>query len=282
MGTESLLGSAFLALASAATWGAGDFCGGLATRRAKVAVVVFFSQLIGLALLIGLAMITREPLPATSDVLWGAAAGIAGLIGLSAFYTALSKGNMGLVAPVTGVISTAMPVLFGALSQGLPHPLQMLGFVLAIIAVGLISRTGNGDGRPAGLRLAVIAGISFGAFLVLISHTSDGAVFWPLAAARTASVVCLAVFLLSTRSYATPARSAWTFIALSGVLDAAGNFLFVLAEQAGRLDVAGALSSLYPASTTILALIFLRERPHRWQVAGIVLTFIAILLIVAA
>ncbi len=282
MNFESLFGSAFLALASAATWGAGDFSGGLATRRAKVVVVVFFSQLIGLGLLIGLAAITSEPMPVTSDVLWGAAAGIAGLIGLSALYSALAKGNMGLVAPVTGVISTALPVLFGALSQGLPHPLQMAGFVLAIIAVALISRTDGGDGRPAGLGLAVIAGVSFGAFLILIANTSEGAVFWPLAAARTASAMCLLAFMLLRRSFAMPARNAWPLIALSGVMDAAGNFLFVLAEQAGRLDVAGALASLYPASTTLLALIFLRERPHRWQVVGIVLTFIAIPLIVAA
>lgn len=282
MNFDALLGSASLALASAIAWGAGDFSGGLATRRARVAVVVFFSQLIGLALLIGLGVITHERAPTPADALWGAAAGIAGLIGLSALYSALSKGSMGLVAPVTGVISTAMPVLFGALSQGLPHPLQMLGFVLAILAVGLISRTGTGDGRPDGLGLAVIAGVSFGAFLILIAQTGDGAVFWPLAIARVASVICLMLFMHVTHTFAMSARSAWPFIMLSGVLDAAGNFLFVLAEQVGRLDVAGALSSLYPASTTILALILLRERPHRWQVVGIVLTFIAIPLIVAA
>jgi drug/metabolite transporter (DMT)-like permease len=282
MNFDGLFGSAALALASAVSWGAGDFSGGLATRHAKVAVVVFFSQLIGLALLIALALITREPWPATTDVVWGATSGIAGLVGLSALYSALSKGNMGLVAPITGVISTAMPVLFGALSQGLPHPLQVLGFVLAIVAVGLISRTGRGEGRPAGLGLAVIAGVSFGAFLILIAQTGEGAVFWPLTAARTTSAACLVLFMLLTRGFEAPARGAWLFILLSGVMDAGGNFLFVLAEQAGRLDVAGALSSLYPASTTMLALIFLRERPHRWQVAGIVLTFIAIPLIVAA
>lgn len=282
MNSESLFGSAFLALASAAIWGAGDFSGGLATRRAKVVVVLFFSQIIGLALVVSLALITRERLPATRDVLWGMAAGLTSLTGISALYSALSKGSMGLVAPVAGVISTAMPVLFGALSQGLPHPLQMLGFVLAIIAVALISRTGNGDGRPAGLGLAVIAGVSFGAFLILIAQTGDGAVYWPLAAARATSITCLFVFMIVTRSFAAPARNAWLFIVLAGLMDTAGNFLFVLAEQAGRLDVAGALSSLYPASTTILALIFLRERPHRWQVVGIVLTFIAILLIVSA
>lgn len=282
MNSESLFGSAFLALASAAIWGAGDFSGGLATRRAKVVVVLFFSQIIGLALVVSLAWITRERLPAMRDVVWGMAAGLTSLTGISALYSALSKGSMGLVAPVAGVISTAMPVLFGALSQGLPHPLQMLGFVLAIIAVALISRTGNGDGRPAGLGLAVIAGVSFGAFLILIAQTGDGAVYWPLAAARATSITCLFVFMIVTRSFAAPARNAWLFIVLAGLMDTAGNFLFVLAEQAGRLDVAGALSSLYPASTTILALIFLRERPHRWQVVGIVLTFIAILLIVSA
>jgi drug/metabolite transporter (DMT)-like permease len=281
MNFDSAFASAVFGIASAAAWGTGDFCGGLATRRTKVLTVVFVSQLIGLLSLIALGVITREPFPALPDVLWGAAAGLAGLGGLASLYTALSKGYMGLVAPVTGVISTALPVLFGILSQGLPHLLQLLGFALAVAAVALISRTGSGSVRPDGLGLAILAGISFGAFLILISFTREGAVFWPLSVARIASLVVMVFVMLVRRSFDAPARSALPLMALSGVMDAAGNFLFVLAEQAGRLDVASALSSLYPASTTLLALIVLRERLNRWQGLGVALTLAAIPLITA-
>lgn len=282
MNFDSTSASAVFGIASAATWGAGDFCGGLATRRARVVVVVLVSQLIGLLFLISLALITREPLPGGSDVLWGMAAGLAGLGGLGCLYTALSRGNMGLVAPVTGVISTALPVLFGMVSQGLPHLLQQVGFVLAVAAVALISRSNGGEGgRPSGLGLAVLAGVSFGAFLILISFTMEGAVFWPLSAARAASVTALLSFMALRCMRPAAPRIAVLPMLLSGVMDAAGNFLFVLAEQIGRLDVAGALSSLYPASTTLLALIVLRERLNGWQAVGVGLTFIAIPLITA-
>jgi drug/metabolite transporter (DMT)-like permease len=281
---SSLLASGLLGIASAITWGAGDFCGGISSKTVRSLVVVFFSQLIGLVFLVALALITREPLPNLVDVGWGVVAGVAGLIGLSALYTALSRGNMGLVAPVTGVISTTMPVIFGALTQGLPHLLQLVGFALAIFAVALISRT-DGDARmsASSLGLAILAGVSFGTFLILIARTADDAVFWPLVAARTASVTCLSLLLVFRRERVLPiASGAMLPIALSGMFDAAGNFLFVLAEQAGRLDVAGAISSMYPASTTVLALVLLKEKLKPWQVFGVLLSFAAIPLIVAA
>lgn len=277
----SLLGSALFGIASATTWGAGDFCGGLATRKHSAWIVVFYSQAIGLVLLVFLALLSGERLPTPIDVVWGALAGIAGVIGVGVFYTALSRGNMGLVAPVTGVISTAMPVVFGALAQGLPHPLQLAGFGVAIVAVALISRSGEGRGTN-GLQLAIIAGVAFGAFLVLIAQTQDNSVFWPLSAARGASVFALLVLLIARRSLAPPPRNVLPQLLGSGVLDAAGNFLYVLAAQAGRIDVAGALSSMYPASTVILALVLLHERLQRWQIVGVVLSLAAIPLIVAA
>jgi drug/metabolite transporter (DMT)-like permease len=254
----------------------------MATRRARVFGVVFFSQLIGLIFLMALAVVTREPLPNAADMAWGAAAGLAGLAGLTALYSALSMGNMGLVAPLTGVISTAIPVAFGAMTQGLPQPPRVLGFGLAIAAVALISRSGNDGGRPGGFGLAIVAGVSFGAFLILISFTSEGAVFWPLCAARGASVGAMLIYSVARRTFVTPGREVLPAVAASGLMDAAGNFLFVLAEQAGRLDVAGALSSLYPASTVLLALVVLGERLERHQVAGVLLTLIAIPLIVVA
>ena len=68
-------------------------------------------------------------------------------------------------------------------------------------------------------------------------------------------------------------------VLLCGALDAAGNAFFVLAGQSGRLDMAAILSSLYPASTVMLAALLLGERVMRTQVYGIVAAIVAIGLI---
>jgi drug/metabolite transporter (DMT)-like permease len=59
----------------------------------------------------------------------------------------------------------------------------------------------------------------------------------------------------------------------------AGNGLYVLATQAGRLDVAATLSSLYPVTTVLLAVVLLRERINGAHALGIVAAGAAIVLI---
>ena len=66
---------------------------------------------------------------------------------------------------------------------------------------------------------------------------------------------------------------------LAGLFDGAGSAFVVLAAHAGRLDVAAVLCSLYPATTVILAWVFLRERISRWQFAGLMLALSAIVMI---
>src|SRR6516162_6635663 len=142
------LSAVAFALAASISWGAGDFSGGFATRRAQVLSVVVGAYTVGLCMLIVLALIWSEPFPSALDLLWGGVAGLAGAVGLVAFYQALSVGRMGIVAPIAAMLSAAIPVLFGSLTEGLPGPLQFIGFVLAFIAVGLISGLGVAKGRP--------------------------------------------------------------------------------------------------------------------------------------
>jgi drug/metabolite transporter (DMT)-like permease len=267
------------ALAASLSWGAGDFSGGVATRRAKVLSVVIAAHAIGLMMLIALALIWSEPFPTTLDIIWGSVAGLAGAVGVVAFYQSLSVGRMGIVAPITAMLSAAVPVIFGVFFEGLPGPLQLIGFVLALIAVGLISGLGVVKGRPKGLGLAFLAGLGFGSFFILISRVSHGEIFWPLAAARLASFLFLLAVILVRRQEIIPKKSVLPLVFLAGALDVAGNVFFVLATHAGRLDVAAILSSLYPAVTVLLASIILKERVTRIQTIGIFIALVAIPLI---
>ena len=188
---------------------------------------------------------------------------------------------VGLAAPVSAMLTATLPVAFSAFITGLPSPLQLGGFALALLAIGLISRPDGTEGSLRGIGLALIAGLGFGCFFILISRVSPGATFWPLATARLTSVALLLIVIPLRRQPILPGRNVAPLVVATGVLDAVGNAFFVAAAHSGRRDVAAILSSLYPAATVILAAIFLRERVQRIQGVGIVLALLAIPLISA-
>jgi drug/metabolite transporter (DMT)-like permease len=275
------LATVVFGLAASLFWGSGDFSGGLASRRDNASSVVFAAYAVGAILLIALALIWREPFPSPLSLLWGGLAGIMGTIGLVAFYRALAIGRMGIIAPVSAILTAGLPVLFSAFTQGLPSLLQVGGFVLALIAIGLISRPERAQGRPVGIGLALLAGCAFGCFFILISRVSATSTFWPLAAARLVSMLFLLIVGRFQLRKMLPKRTVAPLVVLTGAFDAIGNAFFVLATHIGRLDVAAVLSSLYPAATVLLAAIVVRERVTRIQSLGILCALVAIPLISA-
>ncbi|RBY93375.1 EamA family transporter [Blastococcus sp. TF02-8] len=272
-----------LALASAVVYGASDFLGGLASRRASVFAVVVLSQVVGLvSLLLLLPWLGGSVTPA--DLGWGAAAGLAGATGLLVFFRALAGGAMSVVAPVTGVTAAAVPVLAGLLGGDRIDGWAAAGIVLALVAVVLVSAEGGlralRAARPDSLLPALAAGTAFGVFFVLLDRTSADAGLTPLAAARTASVLLVLLVALATRGELRPTRPALPLVVVSGVGDMAANALFLLATQTdGPLAVIGVLSSLYPVSTVVLAQLVLRERLVAAQVTGLVTAAAAVVLI---
>lgn len=266
-------------LLSGAVWGAGDFCGGLATKRSNVYGVVIVGDLVGGIVLAGLALAFREPLPHPRDVVWGAVAGISGAAGLIALYRALASGRMSMASPVAAVISASVPAVAGTFVDGLPGGGQMAGFGLALLGVWLVSANDQVRIQFNELGLPIVAGLGFGVFFVLIDHVSVTVLFWPLVSARAAAVLVLAACAMATRQLQLPGREYVPLTAMVGVLDAGGNAFFALAAQAGRLDVAGVLSSLYPASTVGLAWLILKERVTRLQTVGVLAALAAVVLI---
>lgn len=281
---RSDLATVIWGLVSAASWGAADFSGGIASRRGNAFVVVAASQGVGLLLLVSLALLLSEPVPPFSSLLWGGGAGLAGGLGLVALYRALAIGQMGVAAPVTAVLAAVLPLLFAGLTRGAPGMLQLAGFALGLLGIWLLSRPQGPAGSSQALKLAMLAGAGFGGFLILISQAGTATLLWPLAAARVASLALLAIVIVSgaaRRGGTGAVRGLWVPVVIAGILDVGGNAFFVLAAHSGRLDVAAVLSSLYPASTVLLARLVLKERVTRTQAIGIIIALLAIPLIAA-
>ncbi len=272
-----------LGMAAALTWGAADFSGGVASKGTGVYGVVIGGEVVGLVLLIPLALLTGEPIPPMQSWLMAGLAGMGGGYGLTLLYRALANGQMSVAAPVSAVLAAAIPVLVGAALQGWPDLLTVIGLVLALASIWLISRSEGGENLTrlnlSQIRLPFTAGIIFGLFFVLLHQASQEGLFWPIIATRSASIVFLIVFAALNRQPCVPDRAYWPLIALSGFLDTAGNALYVLAGQIGRLDITAVLSSLYPGMTVALAWLFLKERVVRVQLIGIAAALLAIVLI---
>lgn len=274
-----VLGSVF-GLVAAASWGTSDFSGGVASKRSPLFSVVIASQAIGFVLLLLLGIAFGEDLPGLRNAIWAAFAGLAGLAGLLALYQGLAVGRMGVVAPVSAVISGVMPVVVSIFVDGVPHITRLIGFVLALVSVWLVSQ--SGDGRNITLkelRLPLIAGLAFGLFFIFIDRVTTDAVFLPLAIARVASLTVMLILAAVLGWQRIPTTASTLFVLLSGVFDASGNIFFALSAQVGTLAIAVVISGLYPAGTVLLARVFLQEKIGVTQWVGIVLALAAITLI---
>jgi len=279
-----------LALLSAAFYGAADFTGGFASRRAPMFSVVTISQLAGLVSLLVVLPLLGPASPATADFAWGAASGIAGGFGVGLLYRALAIGTMGVVAPTTSVCAVVIPVLSSLLRGERLPPLVLGGIALAVVAIVLLGQeSAHPDhpasrppqyGLPSGMWHALASGVAIGCFFLLLAHAKSEAGLWPLVAARLAGIPCFAAIVLATgQSFRLPRGLAWLVIG-GGVLDMLANVLYLLATRYKSLAVAMTLVSLYPASTVLLARIVLQERLNRLQMIGMFGALVAVLLIV--
>ena len=272
--------SIFYGILSAATWGAADFIGGLASKRTSPYRVLFLAEVAGAIPFAALALMLREPLPPARDLLLGAAASLLGLAGLLFLYRALADGQMTIAAPVSALFAALIPVIFGFFTLGVPSTATLVGFALAFAAVWFISQTDMNNWRftVRDLRMPLFSGLFFGTYFIVLHQATLNAFFWPLVAARLSGFAVIGLYALIARQPALPPREVWGYSLVNGVIDLGGNAFYVLAAQAGRIDVAAVLGALYPASTVLLAWIVLKERMTWLQMVGVLLAFLAIVL----
>src|SRR3984885_395925 len=250
-------------------WGTSDFAGGYGSRRANAFVLTAFSHLCAFALMFAIAVGTHAEFLSRASVAWALMAGASGGFSLAIFYRALAAGQMGLTAPVAALVGAAIPTLIDIAMEGTPGRWTIAGFVVAILAIWLISHPEQSEGksfsgRPAGVGMAALAGVGFAGFYLCV-HQASGSPVWIAAIARIGSFTATAVAVVVTRAPLALDRPRAILGMVAGFLDIGASALFVIASQRGRLDEAVVLTSLYPAVTVLLARIVLKEHLSRWK-----------------
>jgi drug/metabolite transporter (DMT)-like permease len=292
-----------LSLTAAFTYGAADFLGGLASRRANTIAVVTISQGAGLLMVALLLPMLTSAAPGRSDWIWGGIAGLTGGVGVALLYRALAVGVMAVVAPTTAVCAVLVPVLIAIALGERPGTRESLGIGLAVVAIVLVSQSATsgsqtstsdkrlpepgeatrpGPAEGSGLGLSLASGVAIGLFFLALARTNTGAGLWPLLAARAISV---SLFAAMAVVYRVPLRMPPPVMVITiggGIVDMLANLFFLLASRQGPLTLAVTLTSLYPASTVLLARVVVGERlaPRQW--AGVAFALVAIVTIVGA
>jgi len=274
------------ALAAAVLYGSADFLGGAVSRRTHVLSVLVVSAPAGAVVLLAVALAAGGPV-GSGGLPWAAAAGVAGGAGLILFYAGLASGPMQVVAPVSALMSTVLPVGVAIATGERPGPLVYLGGAVCLVATVLVSLEGIGRGRPAsgprtrGLLLGLGGGLGFGLFFLFLRYAGASGVLWPSAVSRITGALVVTGAVAWLGGVGWRAASPWLLGAAvaSGVLDAAANVCYVAATRAGLFGIAVVLTSLYPGVTVLLARVVLGERIRLPQLAGLLLAVAGIALV---
>jgi drug/metabolite transporter (DMT)-like permease len=285
-----------MALCSAASWGVADFAGGITTRLSSTVFAVLLAQGVGLVLAGFLLLPAGEPLPSSEALAWALAAGAAGVFGLAFFYLALSRGTMGLVAPLTALLAASIPALVGLWRGDDLGALDLVGMLVALLAVVLISLPDRRLGTPVlatfhGSRareglLIVLSALGFAGFFLCVdaARGSGAGTWWLLFLVKVAGVASMALamvvaLLLGRRVALRVGPAALLTGSVAGVADLAGNLFFVLASHGADLSIVVVLSSLYPIGTALLARFLLHERLGPARMLGVALAVAGVVLI---
>ena len=272
-----------LALGASLTWGIADFLGGLKSRQLALLAVMAISQACGLVI-IGIFVAARgEPVPDTEYIVFGMLSGLAGPVGLAAFYRAMAIGTMSVVAPISAT-AAIVPLVFGIATGDELTALQGGGIAVAMAGVALASREEADEAAQsarisAGVGLALLSALGFGCFFIAIDAATGGDPAWALFFNRVTSTTVLWTAVLAFRPTLRMNRADLRTLGAIGVLEMIANALFAAATTTGLVSVVSVLASLYPVVTVALAHLVLHERILRLQQVGVAAALAGVTLI---
>lgn len=258
-------------------YGVGDFLGGEGAKRVSAATVVLWAGVVSVPLITLFAVLIGGEARA-GDLWMGAVAGSAGAFGLVILFAGLSKGQAAAVAPAAAVTSGVFPLVVAVVIGERLSGLEWVGVGVAVPAIVLCSWVADpGEVPLGGLWYGLAAGLGFGGYTIFINLTSAESGLLPLIPARAATMVVVAALALATVwPVSSFHRSPRLIIVGNGLLDVSGNVALLLALRAGSLARVSIAASFYPAVTVLMARVFNSEHLAVRQLAGLMLTLVAL------
>jgi drug/metabolite transporter (DMT)-like permease len=271
-----------LGLVAAVLYGIGDFAGGIASRKHTAVTVLLLSYPVGAVLMTAMLPFFGGHLDAKA-LAYGALGGAAGLVGVVVLYWLMTVAPINIVSPVSAVLAAIVPVIVGVVLGERPQVAAWIGIVLGLGAVVLVSRTTedhpHGRIAPRLIGLACVAGLGFGLYFVFLAKAGDHSGLWPLVISRVVSAILIVPLAIARDAVAFVRGRMLAVVVLAGACDAFANMSFLLATRHGLLSLASVLTSLYPATTVLLAVLLLREHTSLVQRVGLGLAGASIVLI---
>jgi drug/metabolite transporter (DMT)-like permease len=246
---------------SSLLYGFADFLGGEGAKRAPAAAVVLWAGVLSFPLILVVALIVGGDAD-ISDYLLGAAAGMAGAVGLVSLFAGLGRGQAAAVAPTAAAVAAVLPVVVGVIEGERPSILAWAGVLVAIPAIVLSAWVAD---PGESLRFTAIIGL-----------TDDASNLLPLITSRASTMgVVLVLTVLGVWRLVGFGESPRILVAGNAILDVSGNVALLLAVRAGSLALAAVAASFYPAVTVLMARLVNGEHLRARQISGIALTVLA-------
>jgi len=260
-----------LSVASALAYGTADFLGGAASRKANVFRVVAISAPASLVVEALILPILGARWTAGS-IGWGALSGIASAFAFALLYHALSIGPMVIMAPITAIVSAALPVAVGLAEGEHLTAAEIAGLPVAVCAIMLVTVKRSvvvASVRPWAVGVACLAGAAIATQLITLDQAPHNSGVAPLIIGRGVSTLVVLGAALTFRRRIDSGRPPIAVASAAGCLDSLANLFFLLAARSGLLSISAVIVALYPAATIVLARVVLRESISRTQWLGL-------------
>ena len=280
-------------LGAAVSWAVATLCSSRSSRMIGASSVLAWVMIVGFVAGIIPAIIVAPSVPALDG--WQVAGlivtGLSYTAGLLLAYLALTIGRVSIVAPITSTEGALTAVIAVVLGEAISIPTAI---ILAVLAGGIVLASIEKAADPAedsfsdGARrthdpaknrravlLAVAAAVAFSIGLVVSARLGASLpLAWIVVAPRFVGMLVIALPLILRRQLRLT-RRAVPLVLVSGVLEAAGTVLFVIAAQDG-VATAAVLGSQFAAIAAVGGFLLFGERLARVQVFGIVVIAIGV------
>jgi drug/metabolite transporter (DMT)-like permease len=258
-----------LGVLSALFIGTSDTFGRASSRRANSISHVSTMMLVGVVVALPFTQIFDSEF-IVQDLLLGAISGILVAIGLSIVYRAMAQSSSAVTAPVAGVMTAILPLLWDLAGGTSIHGLQLVGCAVAIASLTVVTYNPSLRGKlKSGLLLAVLGGVFFGSSVVFAGDTSIESGAWPAVSQRTLGFLAMVVLAKKSSVPVFLRPPVLRFGIYGGIAGAIGMVCLIVGSQQGDLGTVSVIGSTYPAVIVVLATIFDDDEIRWWQGLGV-------------